>query len=592
MFCAKLLISIALLGSLAQLSQAHDPLADSPLVKDWLAIMRGEKEDPAQPKLDTFVTIRNGTIKGKTAYTVGNHVMYEYLGVPYAKPPVGSLRFLPPQPSEGWGGAGVTFDATKQPHACPQYLTNVTIADEDCLFLSIYSRRYDNSTGLLPVIYFIHGGGYAVGQTSYYPGRKLLNEEVVFVTVQYRLGPLGFLCTEDDAVSANNAMKDMVQGLRWVQENIGAFGGDPNQVTVMGESAGSASALYMLISPLAQGLFNKVIAMSGTPLQEWAIDRKPLESARKIANLLNCTDTETGREIVACLKDMDWMPMAQAGLAVILDEFMDFKMVLSGSTPCIEGDIPGAFLPDEPLKLLLEGPLPDVPVMLGTVQHEGTLPLIAAYFLKLGPEGLVNDTQYVRDYLVGDMLATYGVNERRDGGSVSQALAAGYFPPGVNRQNFTEMQYHLMDMLSAVFMKGPVLRTADILSRRLSSVYLYSFEHYNRINSLFTLAFAIIEPILGGEKPPIRPGTMHADDLIYMFDFPFILNLNDIAFSRKYCRMFTNFVLTGSPTPEPSEDYPDWPTYNIDTQQYMKLALNPEVKTDYMDSWRQGMLPV
>ncbi|ODM89977.1 Carboxylesterase 4A [Orchesella cincta] len=386
-------------------------------------------------------------------------------------------------------------------------------------------------------------------------------------------------------------MKDMVQGLRWVQENIGYFGGDPDQVTVMGESAGSASALYMLISPLAHGLYNRIIAMSGTPLQEWAIDRNPLESARRVATMLNCTEVDTGAQITSCLQDMDWMPMAQAGLAVILEEFMNFKMILPGSMPCIEGDVPGAFLPADPLELMQNGTLPNVTVLLGTVQHEGTLPLIAAYFLKLGPEGLVNDTDYLRDYLLGDVLATYGVNERMNGGSVSQAMALGFFPPDVNRSNFTEMQYYLMDLLSAVFMKAPVLRTADILSRRLPAVYLYSFEHYNRLNSLFHLAFAIIEPILGGEKPPIRPGTMHADDLIYMFDFPFILNFNDIAFSRKYCRMMTNFVISGNPTPDPGEDYPEWPTYNIQTQQYMKLALHPEVKTNFMDSWRQGMLP-
>ncbi|ODN03466.1 Carboxylesterase 4A [Orchesella cincta] len=443
---------------------------------------------------------------------------------------------------------------------------------------------------LLPVIYFIHGGGYALGQNSYYGGRKLLADEVVLVTVQYRLGPLGFLCTGDDTISANNAMKDMVQGLRWVQENIESFGGDPNQVTVMGESAGSASALYMLISPLAQGLFNKVIAMSGTPLQEWAIDRNPLDSATRIATLLNCA-TETSQQIIDCFKGMDWMPLVRASLAVVMEDFIDFKMILSGTTPCIEGDVPGAFLPDDPLKLMAEGPLPNASVLLGAVQHEGMLPLAAAYVLKLETDGLLNDTKYLRDYMLGDILITYGVNERRDGGSVSQSLAVGYFPPGSSRQNFTEMQYHLMDLLSAVFMKAPVLRTADILSRRLPAVYLYSFEHYNRLNSLYHLAFTIIEPILGFKKPAIRPGTMHADDLMYMFDFPFILNANDITFSRMYCKMWTNFVIHGTPTPEPSENVPEWPTYNTDTQQYMKLALHPEVKTDYMDSWRQGMLP-
>jgi len=183
------------------------------------------------------------------------------------------------------------------------------------------------------------------------------------------------------------------------------------------------------------------------------------------------------------------------------------------------------------------------------------------------------------------------VNEHKDGGSISRAIGVGYFKEGSARDNFTDIQYELLDMLSAVFMKAPVLRTADILSRRLPAVYLYSFEHYNRLNSLYHLAFAIIEPILGGEKPPIRPGTMHADDLIYMFTFPFVLSVRDTQFSRMYCTLFTNFAKYGNPTPEATEDYPVWPTYNVDSQQYMKLSLPPEVKTDYTSSWRQGMLP-
>lgn len=112
-------------------------------------------------------------------------------------------------------------------------------------------------------------------------------------------------------------MKDMVQGLRWVQENIAAFGGDPNQVTVMGESAGSASALYMLISPLAQGLFHRVVAMSGTPIQEWAIDRNPWESAKRLGAYLNCTQ-DSKPELVECLRQLDWTLLTQAGLGVIV----------------------------------------------------------------------------------------------------------------------------------------------------------------------------------------------------------------------------------------------------------------------------------
>lgn len=112
----------------------------------------------------------------------------------------------------------------------------------------------------------------------------------------------------------------------------------------------------------------------------------------------------------------------------------------------IEGDVPGAFLPDDPLKLLLEGPLPQVPVMLGSVQHEGILPLAGAHFLVLNPKGLLNNTEYMQDYLLGDLLRTYGVNERQDGASISQSMALGFLSPDKDRTNFTEIQYELLDV--------------------------------------------------------------------------------------------------------------------------------------------------
>ena len=124
------------------------------------------------------------------------------------------------------------------------------------------------------------------------------------------------------------------------------------------------------------------------------------------------------------------------------------KILLSGSTPAIEGNIPGAFLPDDPLHLMSEGPLPDVPVLLGTTQHEGILPLAAGHYLvlqKKEEETLKNRT-YMRDYFLGDLLTTYKVDDRKDGASVSQSMAVGFLRPGCNRTDFSDMQYELLDV--------------------------------------------------------------------------------------------------------------------------------------------------
>lgn len=131
-----------------------------------------------------------------------------------------------------------------------------------------------------------------------------------------------------------------------------------------------------------------------------------------------------------------------------MEDFGKFRIELKGTTPTIEGNVPGAFLPADPLKLMQEGDLPDVPVMLGAVQHEGILPLAAGYYLILDKEGLVDDPEYMQDELLGDMLSTYNVNDRVDGASISQSLASGFLEPGTDRTNFTEMQYELLDVSS------------------------------------------------------------------------------------------------------------------------------------------------
>lgn len=183
----------------------------------------------------------------------------------------------------------------------------------------------------------------------------------------------------------------------------------------------------------------------------------------------------------------------------------------------MEGNVPGAFLPDDPVKLLREGPLPDVPILMGSVQHEGTLATSVVHYLVLGPSGVLNDTRYVREDLVANVLKTWGVDETKNGGSISQSMAAGWFRGGVDRGNYTEIQYELLDMITSLFMKAPLLRTADILAERGKEVYLYNFERYHDYgNSIYNLAFNVLELIIGGKRPDTKHGICHGDDLMYM----------------------------------------------------------------------------
>lgn len=224
-----------------------------------------------------LVNTRNGDIKG----TVENGILV-WKGIPYAQPPVGALRYKNPQAVKPWNGV---LDATEFKTVCPQYdglLTYGEKKNEDCLFLNIWSPAADGKKR--PVMFWIHGGGFMSGSGSsdMYDGATLAKKgDVVIVTINYRLGPFGLLYFKDIAkhgeVFDNNlAIKDQIMALRWVHDNIASFGGDPNSVTIFGESAGARSVLALMGAPDAQGLFNRAIAQSATPNFSWT----PKEATR------------------------------------------------------------------------------------------------------------------------------------------------------------------------------------------------------------------------------------------------------------------------------------------------------------------------
>ncbi|NXX50772.1 SASB hydrolase, partial [Tricholaema leucomelas] len=220
------------------------------------------------------VTITQGRLKGiQTTVKGTDRLVNAFLGIPFAKAPVGSLRFSPPEPPEPWNGLR---DATSYPPLCPQDLSLLKTAEknfkekhppfrtsEDCLYLDVYSPAAANE-GRLPVMVWIHGGNFIFGGAARYDGSALAaHENVVVVIIQYRLGLLGFFNTGDEHARGNWAFLDQVAALRWIQDNIEHFGGDPGSVTLFGVSAGSCSVFAHILSPLSKGLFHKAISESG-----------------------------------------------------------------------------------------------------------------------------------------------------------------------------------------------------------------------------------------------------------------------------------------------------------------------------------------
>lgn len=230
-----------------------------------------------------------GKVHGKT---IDGGKVRAFLGIPYAAPPVGDLRWRAPQPLLQWKGER---DATKYGSHCMQLTIpndDTVFQDsgqsEDCLFLNVYTPVNANSKSELPVMFWIHGGGYLVGAGSEprFNGDFLPTKGIVLVTINYRLNVFGFLATADLAKEAggsagNYGLLDMVAALHWVRNNIAEFGGDPNNVTIFGESVGSVAVCTLMASRLARGLFQKAIGESGSALGAGLPDTDTLAAREK-----------------------------------------------------------------------------------------------------------------------------------------------------------------------------------------------------------------------------------------------------------------------------------------------------------------------
>jgi para-nitrobenzyl esterase len=229
----------------------------------------------------------DGKVVGKT---INDGKVKAFLGLPYAAPPVGELRWKVPQPPAQWKGKR---DATKfgahcaQVHVFDDMIFQDSGPSEDCLFLNVYAPAAANAKSKLPVMFWIHGGGYSGGSASEprHNGDFLPLKGVVLITINYRLGVFGFLATADLAKEANGAagnygLLDQVAALQWVKDNIKNFGGDPANVTIFGESAGSFAVSTLMASPMARGLFQKAIGESGAAFSD-TLSTDPLEAREK-----------------------------------------------------------------------------------------------------------------------------------------------------------------------------------------------------------------------------------------------------------------------------------------------------------------------
>ncbi|CAG2164679.1 unnamed protein product [Oppiella nova] len=348
---------------------------------------------------------KQGVIVGNTRPTVDGKQVNEFLGIPYAKPPKGDLRFRKPVPTDSWSQPLV---ADKWPNACSQlhiyaqYYQNKNIS-EDCLYLNIWaptattmrsgvsgrkaskqrsttsgrktsrvSKR--QSAGLKPVMFYAHGGGFSVGSSNQfnYRGEVLATKgDVIVVTINYRLNAFGFLYTGTDDGPGNVGLWDHALALEWVHKNIKSFGGDPEKITIFGTSAGSMTSSALVLSPITRNLFKNAILMSGSALGE--VTGNPDEMKQywlQVAKYVNCVDDETPGtftpKVINCLKAVDQETLATYSSAIAYEAGGALNLV-----SFLVAD--GTFLPKKPHEMLISGDFrKDMNLMIGNCEDEGS----------------------------------------------------------------------------------------------------------------------------------------------------------------------------------------------------------------------------
>jgi para-nitrobenzyl esterase len=307
----------------------------------------------------TTVNTRDGLLRGTTDGPV-----QVWRGIPFAKPPVGPLRFRPPEPVEAWDG--VRDAAQFGPIACqldlPGFPPSADHGEEDCLYLNVWSPAADDCRR--PVLVWLHGGGFFKGAGTSHNGRSLAAVyDVVVVTLNYRLGPWGFLYLGDLAPvfndSANLGLLDQVAALRWVQNNIAAFGGDPGCVTLFGESSGAMSIGTLLTMPAAYGLFHRAILHSGAPRRTRTRAEARIVAERFTAALkLEAAEVETLRHLPT--------DVLRAAGQILINQPGDTVLGMESFLPIIDGKI----VSRQPTEGIADGCAVDVPLLLSVCRDE------------------------------------------------------------------------------------------------------------------------------------------------------------------------------------------------------------------------------
>jgi para-nitrobenzyl esterase len=488
------------------------------------------------------IVTRQGPLKG-----IGTPTINEYLGIPYATPPVGRLRWRPPHPNGRWHGV---LRATRFGNACAQ----PGFGSEDCLYLNVYTPpvpTHQHKGHGLPVMVWIHGGSLVTGGGEFYdPTRIIQQGRVIVVTINYRLGYLGFFA--HPAIDAephrkgNYGLMDQQLALRWVKLNIGPFGGDPSRVTIFGESAGGRSVYANLASPTAARLFERAISEGGAyrSFQDYFKSVVPLAQAEAVGTTLVPSGVDLARS-VGCTNQTASCLRAVSAAALVAAE-----------PPTIFPLVDGTVLTQTPAAALASGQFNRVPVISGGNHDEWRFFVADKYDTKGNP--LTTETEYkaATEALFGPTLGP---------------TVYGLYPFG----SFTTAGVALGTSGTDGIFACPERNAVDLLSKYVPT-YAYEFNDED--------AYKVSDIFPSPPYPPIsfRLGSAHFTEVPYLFDVfsrPSNFTAGQKQLSQAMISYWTHFAKSGDPN---SAAEPQWSPYDSTTDEFLSLVPpTPTVETTF-----------
>uniref|UniRef100_A0A2A4J4E2 Carboxylic ester hydrolase n=1 Tax=Heliothis virescens TaxID=7102 RepID=A0A2A4J4E2_HELVI len=499
------------------------------------------------------VRTAQGPVRGRKHPTED---IYTFYNIPYATAPTGQDKFKAPLPPPVWLQP---IDAVDENVICPQanypavgdYMTKHLVTKENCLIANVFVPNTKEKN--LSVFVYVHGGAFVMGWGEMLKTRQFMKtKDFIVVTFNYRLGIHGFLCLGTEDAPGNAGMKDQVALLRWVQKNIASFGGNPDDVTIAGYSAGSASVDLLMLSKSTKGLFHRVIPESGGNLAAFSIQRDPVEIAKTHAKKLGFDNVD---DIYALEKFYKTASMEVLTSDLFFDR-TDSTFVFS---PCVERDTgDGAFLTESPLSILKSGNYRKLPVLYGFANMEG---LLRVDFFEFWKHKM---NEKFSDFLPADLQ--FDSDEERE--EVASKIKKFYFgDKPVGDDNILEY----VDFFSDVIFTYPMLWAVKLhVEAGNNQVYLYEYNFVDEDTPV------VPHTTVRGANHCAQTGAL-GDGLNFTQQDETLATPQLREMKKTIREIWHNFVKTGVPVPEGSR-LPTWPAAGADRAPHMSLGEKLELR--------------